>query len=271
MALIHISLFSKALRKETSVNVVIPNVCDADPSRQIYEFDQDFPVLYLLHGAGGTYSDWIRHTCVEDLAGKYQTAVVMPSVDLSFYTDMISGGRYFTYISSELPEYLKRILPISDRREQCCVAGLSMGGFGAVKLALSFPERYRAAASMSGVLDAEGLMRNEELTKQIELDQVMQWCFGTADQITGTKNDLLYLLQEAKKRNCDLPAIYQCVGTEDFLYEINQNFRERAEKTGIPLLYSEDEGEHDWNYWRAHLTKVFDWLYGENVYGKSCV
>lgn len=264
MALIQMTVPSKALRRETEVSVLLPDIREREPEKEIYEFEGKLPVLYLFHGAGGSCRDWIRYTGVERLANRYGTAVVMPSAGLSFYTDMQSGEKYFSYIARELPAYMRRIFPFSDRREDNCTAGLSMGGYGAMKLALTYPERYRAAASMSGVLDAAGLMEDTALTAQIELDRVMEWCYGSLDGAVRPENSLELLMERACAA-AHAPVLFQCVGTEDFLYKVNQNFRQRAQAAGLSLTYREGPGAHDWDYWEARLPEVFAWLYEESI------
>lgn len=269
MALFQISLFSEALRRETMVSVVLPDVKAKDPKQKIYEIREKFPTLYLLHGAGGNHLDWIRYTDAECLANEYQTALVMPAMDLGFYTDMYMGCKYFTYISEELPAYLQRVFPLAEKSEACFLAGLSMGGYGAMKVAMTYPERFEAVASMSGVLDVARLMKNRKLTEEIELDNVLTWCFGTEEIADNEINSLEKLMRKNIAEKKELPRIYQCVGTEDFLYDINQSFYHAAEKMGISVCYEEGQGMHEWGYWRQQLPIVFAWMFGANRNEKS--
>jgi putative tributyrin esterase len=110
-------------------------------------------VLYLLHGHSDDCTAWQRWTSIERYVEELNLAVIMPDAHLSFYTDMAHGGRYWTFISQELPALAQRIFPLSTDRADTFVAGLSMGGYGAFKLALAYPERFAAAASLSGALD----------------------------------------------------------------------------------------------------------------------
>ena len=109
-------------------------------------------VLYLLHGLSDDASAWQRYTSIETLAAAYGLVVVMPSVGRSFYIDQPNGQKYFTYLTEELPHYLADVFDLAPRREDTLIAGNSMGGYGAIKAAFCYPERYRAAASFSGVL-----------------------------------------------------------------------------------------------------------------------
>ncbi|MDE7285769.1 MAG: esterase family protein, partial [Lachnospiraceae bacterium] len=177
--------------------------------------------------------------------------------------DMKYGSPYFTYVAEELPRYMEKVFPITDNPGERFAAGLSMGGYGAMKLGLTFPERFAAVASMSGVLDVEGLMKKEELTREIELDQVLRWCYGDFVGAKAQENDLCSLLERAVERQMKLPRIFQCVGTEDFLYEINQTFLKKAKELEIDLAYEEEPGIHEWDYWEKKLFRVFEWMFSE--------
>src|SRR5213080_4930690 len=119
--------------------------------------DEPPPVLYLLHGLSDDDTIWLRRTSIERYVAPLGLAVVMPQVHRSFYTDQASGGNYWTFLSEELPELVGTLFRVSQRREDTFVAGLSMGGYGAVKWALRQPDRFAAAASLSGGLDVAAL------------------------------------------------------------------------------------------------------------------
>ena len=116
------------------------------------------PLLYLLHGLSDDHTAWHRYTAVGRYAEKAGLAVVMPAVHRSFYTNEAHGHRYWDFVSEELPGVVHEFFRVTDRPEETFVAGLSMGGYGALKLALTHPERYAAAASLSGGLDLRRLL-----------------------------------------------------------------------------------------------------------------
>ena len=163
VALLTCDFFSEALEVGTSMTVLLPQATEAQVGVASAETKQDaFPVLYLLHGLSDDHTAWLRYTSIERYASAAGLAVVMPAVGRSFYADEASGHRYWTYLSEELPELVESFFRVSQRREDTYVAGLSMGGYGAVKLALTHPERFAAAASLSGALDVVSLAAQPE-------------------------------------------------------------------------------------------------------------
>jgi S-formylglutathione hydrolase FrmB len=122
-------------------------------------------VLYLLHGLSDDHTAWSRYTSIGRYAEAAGLAVVMPAVHRSFYANESAGHRYWDFVSEELPEVVRTFFQVSDRSEDTFVAGLSMGGYGAVRLALTFPGRYAAAASMSGALDIVRAMADPSRTE----------------------------------------------------------------------------------------------------------
>ena len=140
MALLTANFRSAALSHDTAVNIILP---EGSP-------EEDFPTEFLLHGMHGDHSSWVRKTCIERYAAERRLAVVMPVGENSFYADMKYGKKSFTYVSEELGDYVRKIQRLSRKRERTFVCGLSMGGYGAFKLAMKKPEQYAAAASLSG-------------------------------------------------------------------------------------------------------------------------
>ncbi len=213
-----------------------------------------YPVLFLLHGYSDDDTIWLRRTSIERYVASLGIAVVMPNVHQSFYSDMEYGNPYWTFLSDELPKLAASFFPLSEKREDRFVAGLSMGGYGAFKWALRCPEQFAAAASLSGVLDLAGHIKtNPHTAKSLSL------VFGGRD-IEGTENDTLWLLEKAAASEGPKPLLYQCCGTEDFLYEGNVKFKELADRTGYEVTTVFDEGDHNWEYWDAHIQDVLKWL-----------
>ncbi|MEK4457907.1 MULTISPECIES: alpha/beta hydrolase [Paenibacillus] len=257
MALIQCQFYSEVLGLSTSMNVILPQATRSQIGLEGKQGTGSHPTLYLLHGLSDDDSTWLRRTSIERYVASLGLAVVMPQVHRSFYTNMEQGAAYWTFISEELPALARSFFPLSDKREDNFVAGLSMGGYGAFKLALQHPERFAAAASLSGVMDLHA-SRTDPMQNAMSPAEWLN-IFGP-DEIRGTDHDLLELLQRHAALGTSLPRLYQCCGTEDFLYKGNQAFRETCNTIGVPLTYEEGPGAHEWGYWDAKIQDVLAWL-----------
>lgn len=253
MALMQCRFYSEALGLSTSMTVILPQNTTSQIGMESRSGSHRHPTLYLLHGLSDDDSIWLRRTSIERYVASLGIAVVMPQVHRSFYTDMEYGGKYWTFVSEELPTLARSFFPLSDKREDNFVAGLSMGGYGAFKLALRKPEMFAAAASLSGALDVVERFNNEGFNHEAQL------IFG--DQpIQGTDNDLLTLLKKLDQSEGPKPKLFQCCGTEDFLYEDNLTFLKVCKETSLDLTYVEGPGAHTWEYWDERIQDVLKWL-----------
>ncbi|WP_054957501.1 alpha/beta hydrolase [Paenibacillus dakarensis] len=253
MALMNCRFYSDALGLSTTMTVILPQNTTSQIGMDSRSGSHKHPTLYLLHGLSDDDSIWLRRTSIERYVASLGIAVVMPQVHRSFYTDMEYGGKYWTFISEELPALARSFFPLSDKREDNYVAGLSMGGYGAFKLALRKPEMFAAAASMSGALHVAGRFVREDIARDRYL------IFGDKP-ISGTENDLLELLKNIDQIEGSKPKLFQCCGTEDFLYEDNQTFLKACRETSLDLTYTEGPGAHDWQYWDDRIQDVLKWL-----------
>ncbi|MCF6176978.1 MAG: esterase family protein [Victivallaceae bacterium] len=253
MALVNCDFFSETLGMSSSMTVILPQQTQGQIGLDGVAGDCRPPVLYLLHGFSDDHTTWLRRTSIERYVAELGLAVVMPNVHRSFYTNMVYGGRYWDFVSDELPQLVKTFFNLSERREDTFVAGLSMGGYGALKLALNCPERFAAAASLSGVTD---IFNWAETTEREDF----KFIFGENSKIPNSDSDLFYLAQQLVNNATPLPALYQCCGTEDFLYEDNQRFKAHLESLKVNFTYSEAPGNHNWAFWDEHIQNVLKWL-----------
>ncbi|KUG54338.1 esterase [Serinicoccus chungangensis] len=252
MALIRCDFFSDALELSTSMTVVLPQrVQTRIGTDEPPPSDDSPPVLYLLHGLSDDDTIWSRRTSIERYAEALGLAVVMPAVHRSFYTDMRHGGRYWTFVSEELPTVASQLFRVSTERERTFVAGLSMGGYGALQLALRQPERFAAAASLSGALDLGDLVRRGDR------DETLRLVLGD-DPVQGTPGDLLHLLDEADPQA--LPRLFVACGTQDVLLGHSERFVARARDRGVDVTESYAPADHTWDYWDAVVQEVLAWL-----------
>lgn len=253
MALFQCHFFSETLGMSTSMNVILPQQTSAQIGMQNVKRGDTHPTLFLLHGLSDDHTIWLRRTSIERYVSELGLAVVMPQVEKSFYTDMAYGSPYWTFISEELPAIARSFFPLSAAREDNFVAGLSMGGYGAMKLGLRCPSKFAAAASLSGSLDIANR------TTRLRFPQLYDLIYGQTD-VKGTDNDLLWLLEQLDQAEGPKPLLYQCCGTEDFLYEDNITFRDLCRRTGLSLTYEEGPGAHNWEYWDGKIQDVLAWL-----------
>lgn len=258
MALFDIKFYSMTLQTDMDIRVFIPTPNGKPSTAAYYDKNKRYQVLYLLHGASGGHTQWSRFTAIERYAQEHQLAVVCPQAFNSFYVDTHPGSRYMTYIAEELPKFIQSMFPVSCRREDTFIAGNSMGGFGAFRLALCYPEQYGCAVSLSGALDVISMAKfmPTDPTGVIRFADV----FGPGGLTPGCDNDLAALTQRKIQEGCDLPKFYQCCGTEDFLYRNNIGMRAQFEQLGLDLTYVESPGMHDWAYWDSQLPAIMNWL-----------
>jgi len=254
MALINCDFFSESLGINTSITVILPQKTGSGMIGMAGNSSgkTTFPVLYLLHGLSDDHTIWLRRTSIERYVSAMDLAVVMPNVHRSFYTDMKFGGKYWTFVSEELPQIVAAFFPVSTRREDTFAAGLSMGGYGALKLGLRRPDRFAAVASLSGATDIANAFTL--------FPDDFRLIFGDATS-KGTDDDLFHLAEEVMhKKPAERPRLFQYCGTEDFLYEDNVRFRDHLRKIGCECVYREKPGTHDWQFWDETIQEVLAWL-----------
>ncbi len=249
MALLTVDFFAETLQVGTSMNVVLPQPTAEQVGVDASSIATDFPLLYLLHGLSDDHTAWVRYTSIERYAAARGIAVVMPAVHRSFYANERSGHAYWDFISAELPAIVANFLKVSTDPAKTFVAGLSMGGYGALKLALNFPDRYAAAASLSGAVDMATLMRRED-----RKDEIGGRVFGGA---LDASEDLHGLLAGSAA-----PPLWIGCGTEDLLIEHNRLFVDAARAAGLTVTTDFSPGEHEWGLWDAQLPAVLDFFAG---------
>lgn len=256
MILTELNFFSESLGMRSTMQVILPQPASDETDHPSYR------TLYLLHGHSDDHTAWQRWTSIERYVEGMNMAVVMPNVHLSFYADMVHGGRYWTFISEEVPALVRRIFPLSPARADNFVAGLSMGGYGAFKLALAYPERFAAAASLSGAVEIRDVVAEEGEDRDEVWLAGMRNIFGAdLKSVADSDNDLRTLARKAAQAE-EKPRLFQCCGTEDFLYQNNVSFRDFLGTLPLDLTYEEGPGEHTWDYWDRMIQRTLAWMIG---------
>jgi len=235
-------LKSVLMARDMPYRVILPSKYASDTSAR-------FPVIYLLHGLTGHYSNWIDKTKLTQYSMNHQFIIVTAEGDNGWYTDSAStpNDKYESYIVQELiPEIDKKFRTLAVR-EQRVIAGLSMGGFGAIKFGLKYPDKFSLVGGFSGALGAAGWTEKNAgaIAKSMDL------AFGPDDVSESRKaNDIFRLVREVTPdQQKALPYIYQSCGTEDFLIANNRDFLKLLNDKKIPHEYREHPGGHDWTFW----------------------
>ena len=224
------------LEKMTSFTAIVPE-----------DKTGPFPVLYLLHGLSDDHTAWTRLSNIEAYVRDLPLIVVMPNGERGFYTDSLSSPRaaFETNLAKDIVGFVDRTLQTIPTREGRVIAGLSMGGYGAIKTAVKHPEMFCAAVSHSGVVN---LAARESLTDS-DWDREWRALFGTS--LKGGPEDIFSIVEKADRSL--LPALRFDCGTGDFLLDQNRDFTAHLAALGIPHEYEEHPGDHNWVYWNRYV------------------
>lgn len=241
---------SRELNRQTQVYVLLPSVSDDNAS--------PCKTLWLLHGLSDNHTAWMRYTAIERYAIKHRLAVVMPSVERSWYTDTAYDAHYFSFVTKELPEVcFKTFRQMSQKREDNIVAGLSMGGYGAMKIALSCPEQYGSCISLSGSFDITRKGRPYNLN---EWRSIFNFDMENPLELEGSEHDLFALAAKNKAEGKEFPKLYIWCGTEDGLIVANRAFDRHLTELGVAHRFETSEGDHSWKWWDLHIQSGLEWI-----------
>jgi len=263
MALLQVNFMSKALMRKVPILVVLPvDRGHLSGTSEVTDIGNIFlKTLYLLHGIFGNYTDWVSETRIQRLAEERDLAVVMPSGDNSFYLDQSGPGNFYgEFIGKELVDITRKMFPLSNRREDTFIAGLSMGGYGAIRNGLKYHETFGYIAGLSSALILEQM-----LDESYQSNAFKKYYFGDPKEaILSDKNPKVLVKQIKKKMqgnpNVHFPKIYMACGTEDSLINANRDFRDFLMENKVDLTYEEGPGEHNWEFWDTYIEKVIQWL-----------
>lgn len=259
MALIQVTFTSHSLMRTVPLMVVLPaDKFDRDTLRP----ERSFPTLYLLHGVFGNCTDWVSGTRIQRWAQERDLAVVMPSGDNRFYVDQPdTADCYGRFIGEELVEITRRMFPLSRRRQDTFIGGLSMGGYGALRNGLKYHDTFGSIAALStanvtAVLDSY----REDADNFLQSKAYIQGLFGPLDQVPGSDKDLYALADGLAGKREEQPRIYMACGTDDSLLTVNRNLAQRLKRDGFDLTYREAPGAHEWDFWDSQIKQVLEWL-----------
>ena len=251
MAFFEMQYYSTLLEKHVSINVIIPDRAKDHP-------DEKYKTLYLLHGLGDNHAGWTRQTSIERYAEDYSIAVIMPTVDRSWYTDTVGGIPYLSYITKELTTVIPNFFRnVSTNREDVMIGGLSMGGYGAVKAALLNPETYSSCIALSASMDIASPHRENLLT---EWRAIFDRDLESVTHLAGTKHDLYVLAREAHEKGYKFPKMFIWCGSEDGLLDSSIRFHDLLDELGVPHKFEISEGDHSWKWWDKHILRGIHYI-----------
>ena len=257
MSLLTYTFESQYLNGNTQVSVVLPDKPRGISPEAFYRSGKRYKVLWLLHGTCGDNSDWIRRTNIELSAAEKNLAVVMPSALNSNYShgdDTMLGYHMYDYLTEELMPLIYGWFPVSDRREDNFIAGLSMGGRGTIKYAVNHPQRFAAAAVLSAAPVDLSRMRRGDPNLLLDLDNprtvTTMKNAGGFDAFVHSNENVWAILDE-KARTGELPRLMFACGEEDtVLYGLFLDFQRHAREIGLDAhWYSLPSYRHEWRFW----------------------
>ncbi|MBQ6645160.1 MAG: esterase family protein [Clostridia bacterium] len=257
MAYFRIEYFSEALQRDTTFELLLPN----DPHWGMPLNERTERALFLLHGYKGKASNWAP----EELAYRYNFAIVMPSAENSFYLNGLSTGHaYQTMLGEELVDYVRRTFGLALRREDTAIAGLSMGGYGALHTGLAYPETFGKIAALSSALIVHGIAH----MKPGEGNSVANYayyheCFGDLETVEERETNPEVQIERLKAEGKRIPEINMYCGTEDFLLEPNRQMHAFLDAQQIPHYYKEAPGAHTMDFWSKYIAEAVERMFAK--------
>jgi len=261
MAVINMTFRSACIHKTMEISVILP-IETVLAKKSEGKSVKAFPTLYLLHGLTGNNQEWLHQTNIVRYAETKGFAVVMPNSWNRYYIDNPrTGESHGDYIAKEIVELSRTMFPLSSEREDTYIGGFSMGGYGAFRLGLKYPELFGGIISLAGGFRYKHMDRFEMGRVFAESPSFFKEVYGDLSQIKGSEIDLEEMVQRLTAENRPLPNIFLAVGTEDSLLEDERCFRDYLQANQVPLTYEEEAGKHDWDFADYFLSRGMDWWY----------
>lgn len=261
MSIVKVNFFSASLKRNVNFIGVLPVEKRSPEGICVRSKDKPMKALYLLHGIHGSEYDWITETRVKRWASKRDLAVFMPAGENAFYND--NEGLYLnmaTYVGKELVEFTRSMFRLSDKREDTYIAGLSMGGYGALCTGMRYPETFSHIGAFSAGLINRNPPQKDYPAWEPGNRSYFENMLKASDNFKQGENDYFFLADKLMKSGQPVPKIYMSCGLSDGLLESNREFKDYLLELGYPVDYFEDEGAHEWDFWDRHLLRFLEWL-----------
>lgn len=254
MAVLQIDYFSNVLKRKIELMAVIP-------AENRTASEAPLKSLYLLHGYTGYGRDWLYDFDVVGLSNEFGIAIFCPSGENGFYVDNEDAALYSgKYIGEELIEFTRKLFPISDKKEDTVIGGLSMGGFGAVRLGLRYNHTFGKIIAMSSAFITDEVA-NETMDYEHapETEGYYLRVFGRPEVLKNSDANPKVLAKKIVESGDTFPDLFLTCGSEDFLIEANRNYKAFLDDLGVKFTYVEAPGIHDLNFWRPKLREGLEW------------
>lgn len=260
MAFSQFDFFSNTLKKVVSFNILLPNDCFVDMIKGNTNYNRDTKILMLLHGYSGNNKDWLLDSKIQQLSIRYNMAVILPSGENSFYLDG-DMGKYGTFVGEELINYVRKTFNLSTNKNDTYVGGLSMGGFGAIHIALKYNDTFSKAFALSSALIIHDIKNKDEgFSNGVADYSYYRSVFGDLDKLEKSENNPEELIRRLKRDNEEIPSIFMACGKQDFLIEQNRDFYKFLVDNQVNVDYKEEDGIHNWDFWNKYLEPSIEWL-----------
>lgn len=272
MAFIQMDYLSRRLMRQVPVNVILPVDKLMWPGMKP-PHSKPFKTLYLLHGILGDCTDWVVGTRIARYAEEHDLAVVMPSGENAFYIDREQSHDYYSrFLCEELVDLTRRAFPLSDKREDTFIGGLSMGGFGALRNGLKYSETFGNIVALSSAIDIFDMGKGSAAEIDCEAApfsffhtrEYIESCFGDISKIKGSDKDIRQLVLDIKASGAHMPDIYMACGEDDGLLDANKSYADFLREQDVNVTFEVGPGDHEWDFWDTYIRRGIEWLPTEN-------
>ena len=252
---------AESIMMHTNFAFALANDAPMEEVRDKRHYDRETRNLILLHGLTGTDTDWLYGGLAQDMAIQFNLNVFMPTTGNSFYVDKgYRGANWCEYVGSELIRYISDTFRIDVNREITMIGGLSMGGYGALHIALAYPETFSACIALSSAMIIHEYAENSSRASGVVPRAMMMDILGDPKKVEASDNNPETQYLKLKQRGAKIPRIYMACGTEDLLIEHNREFASFLKENGADIIFDEGPGVHNWRFWNEYLERGLDKL-----------
>lgn len=261
MSIVQVNFFSEALLRYVNFTAIIPIDKRSVDGEERRSKEKTMKTLYLLHGIFGCEYDWLTRSRIARWAQERNLAVIMPAGENKFYSDMeATGDNFGKFIGEDLVDFTRTMFRLSDKKEDTFIAGLSMGGLGALLAAFRYPDTFSRIGAFSSALILEKYPEKSNTSDLRNKRSLLEAVIGPEEDYPGSENDYYSLAKQLCTDSKALPKIFMSCGLQDGLLEKSRQFHNYLSELGYSVDYNEENGNHEWDFWDRQLLRFLDWL-----------